>query len=114
MYQATYELLSGMGRLEAESLSRASPAPNPAPTGARGSRMTPVSGPSAARHTAQPVLAAAPPPPAAAPVPAVAAKPIAAPAPAPSPQSQAQNEAVMQQVRSLMAPRDDFWKTGQQ
>jgi adhesin transport system outer membrane protein len=112
MYQATYELLSGMGRLEAESLSRAAPAPNPPPTGTHGSRMTPVSGPSAARHTAQPVLAAAPPPPAAAPVPIIDAKPVAAPAPAPSPQ--AQNEAMMRQVRSLMAPRDDFWKTGQQ
>ncbi|WP_254432433.1 TolC family outer membrane protein [Magnetospirillum sp. SS-4] len=95
MYQAAYELLSGMGRLEVESLARATPAsaPNLSPAGAA-DRMAP--------HTLSPTARLAPPPP---------QVPTPAPAPATVASPQAPNDAMMQQVRGLMAARDDFWNT---
>jgi adhesin transport system outer membrane protein len=137
MYQSAYELLSGMGRLEVESLARAKPvaAPDLTPTG--GNSLTkPV-------LRSQPAVApAAPAPRAEVSVPAkvVAARPTAAPpvaqpasrsAPPPpataltSPthpsefsssanqrhlvQAQTANDVMQGRVRELMSGRDDYW-----
>lgn len=126
MYQATYELLSGMGRLEVDSLARAKPAAAPV--------MTPVK----TGELTRPLAAAGK----AAPQPAAKAQPVAAqtataqsPSPAQPPhpaktaaaepshpteytpaatmettqQAQTATAAMAERVRGLMAAKDEFW-----
>lgn len=107
MYQASYELLAAMGRLEVDNLSRAKPATSLDVTPLRSSEFTypkgqaPKVAPRAAKAPAVPAPAAAPP------APAVAEPPPAA-------KGQAADAAVMERVRDLVAsqqqqPDNSFW-----
>jgi adhesin transport system outer membrane protein len=107
MYQASYELLSAMGRLEVENLSRAKPANSLDVTPLRSVEYTyPRDQAPSARPfqpAAAPARAAAPEAPAAAP---------RSPAP-PAQRDQTANAAVMERVRELVAaqpqPDNSFW-----
>jgi adhesin transport system outer membrane protein len=95
MYQAAYELLSAMGRLEVDGLSRAKP-PAAAPAPASGALLTPLAPP----H--RPALAAAPRP---------AAAPNTLPTPDTIPASVAVRPSPAPVVERLAGPtaQDPFW-----
>ena len=107
MYQASYELLTAMGRLEVDNLSRAKPV--------SGRDVTPMKymsniGPAPRPAAAPAPVQAAAPPPAAAPVAPVRATPIQTPPEAAPAKDKAANAAVMERVRDLVAAQDNgFW-----
>lgn len=108
MYQASYELLAAMGRLEVDNLSRAKPATSLDVTPLRASDLTyprgqaPKPAAAAAKATAPVIKAPASP----APAPVVAEPPPAA-------NGKAADAAVMERVRDLVAsqqqPDNSFW-----
>ncbi|WP_085374994.1 TolC family outer membrane protein [Magnetospirillum sp. ME-1] len=111
MYQASYELLTAMGRLEVDNLSRAKPATSLDVTPLRAAEYTYPRGQApkpaaAAKAPAVPAPTAASPAPASAPAPVVAEPPPAA-------KGQAADAAVMERVRDLVAsqqqPDNSFW-----
>lgn len=107
MYQAAYDLLAAMGRLEVDNLSRAKPAaaPNLAPMGTssaaedKTSRVEPAPSPRT-QVAARPVNASAP----------VSRPMVEAPA---APRANAADSAVMEQIRDLVATQrqtdNSFW-----
>jgi adhesin transport system outer membrane protein len=111
MYQAAYELLSGMGRLEVDNIARAKMpnAVSPVPDGRAQNltrpmaRATPAVAPAPLRPSA-PVMAKAPEAPAAHP-----AEVTPAAASAYSSQADTANAAMTERVRSLMTAKDEFW-----
>ncbi len=112
MYQAAYELLSGMGRLEVDGLVRAKPtasAPPPVKS-STGLPRPPMAKTASPAPAAQQQAKTAPPPPAA-PPPAIESP--AAVSDEQAAQSIAANSAVTERVRSLMATKDEFWTVRQ-
>ncbi|OAN53196.1 hypothetical protein A6A04_14255 [Paramagnetospirillum marisnigri] len=115
MYQASYELLSGMGRLEVDSLARAKPASAPVLTPVKSSDLTrPMAGkPVQATTTPARTPPSAPPQPAAAPLAPVSATPMDVPprqgAAAAVSEVMRDQMAQDQMSRDQTAKRDDFW-----
>lgn len=116
MYQSSYELLSGMGRLEVDALARAKPASAPVMTPFKAAEltrpMTTTKSAPAAQSVRDPIPTAIKP----------VAMPVAvipvAPHPAEAPpsiatqhmaQAESASSAMAERVRGLMAAKDDFW-----
>ena len=102
MYQAAYELLSGMGRLEVDNLARAkmSASLSPVPDGRAQTLTHPMA--KAASTAVAPAPTAKPP------APAGRAAPTRPAETSPTPADSA-NAAMTERVRSLMAAKDEFW-----
>lgn len=116
MYQASYELLSAMGRLEVENLSRAKAANSLDVTPLRSVEYTYPRDQAPSARPFQPTAVKPPAAPAAAPARAAAPEaPAAAPRSPASParHDQTANAAVMERVRELVAaqpqPDNSFW-----
>ncbi|RAU22159.1 hypothetical protein CU669_10625 [Paramagnetospirillum kuznetsovii] len=109
MYQAAYELLSGMGRLEVENLARAKPASAPPLTPFKAAELTKPMSPKAQAPRPVPQAVKAEPPP-------KAAQPVDAVLTADDRQARAAdtaNSAMAERVRGLMSAKDDFWTVRQ-
>ncbi len=110
MYQASYELLTAMGRLEVDNLSRAKPASSLDVSPLRSVEYTYPKDQAPKPQAAHPAKA---PSPAVATPAAPALAPVPAAQPAAKPDGQAADAAVMERVRDLVAsqqqPDNSFW-----
>lgn len=111
MYQASYELLSGMGRLEVESLIRAKPALAPVLTPAN--KSTELTRPMAKAVVAPRRPAKAEPAATAKSATVHPAEPLPAAADPYASQAVTANSAMTERVRGLMSAKDEFWTVRQ-